>query len=225
MSNRNIKIATVAVIAAVAIAFCGCSQSSQSDKSRPLNLKNEMPVKLSCVVSIGQNDGSRYFTKQKQLFYPEQNGLIFSANEPEGAFSWSVTDDSYTRPKASKLPQRAKLMFSRQVSAALLALYTANTADLSQAGKTGFSLSATINIDGRIYERLSKNNGISLYRNRQSGKIDTVKTTGKGSYIIQGYNYHKIANSELVIPTKVDVFVLKTGQNKQFAAQFSIFID
>ncbi|MCD4831304.1 MAG: hypothetical protein K8R02_05775 [Anaerohalosphaeraceae bacterium] len=223
MSNQNIKIATVVIIAAVTIAFCGCRPGGQS-KSR-LDLKNEMPVKLSCVIAIDQPDGSKYFTKQKQLLYPEQKTLLFSAEEPEAVFKWSVAGSSYNQPKSAKLPPRAELMFSREISTALLELYLANTTGSIQTAGADFSPEATINIDGQIYGRVSGDKSIELYQNRQSKKIDTAKTTGKISYIIQGYNYHKIENSEIILPTKIDVFVLKAGQNKQFAAQFSIFVE
>jgi len=224
LNNTKFKrIAAVLTIAAMLVS-CGCEKQQITTDSKPDLAGESNVLTLNCIVSYYQPDGSVYYTEQVHKIYPEIDVIVFTAAEPQGKYEWSVIAGEFSGPKTSKEdPISSEIMFDKAIAKALQALYLANSS--SPVSETSVISGAVLNLDGQLYDKVnSGNDTVALFKNRRTNKIDTAKINTNRPYILRSYNFQKIANSNSILPTKIDVLAEKNLNERLLIAQFDCTI-
>ena len=110
--------------------------------------KKTTKLQLDCVVTFYQPDGSFYLTEQRYEVYPWLNSIQISAEEPQGAFVWKLSNGQFNVLRgAGQIDALPKAVPSRCFAEVILNIITAPARFLD--GSVEFSKqSAPVKIQG-----------------------------------------------------------------------------
>jgi hypothetical protein len=211
----------VLILAASALLF-NCSGCQEKNRKKSTDLVRKPDLKLSCVTGYLRGDGSRYITQQKYEIFANPKTIILSAVEPFGKIIWSVQNGVYTVQK--DVPEKVfakelySLMMDKDIANGLLELYlqgmAGGTAAIGNSGKT-------LTFEGQLYEPITQNTGVTLYRNKAKGNVNLALS---GAYLLHGFNYQKNGQKG-IYPSKLDIYLYHTDFDKKLISQINCSLD
>jgi hypothetical protein len=212
----------IVLILTVSALLFNCSGCQEKKRKESVNLTGKPDLKLSCVAGYLRSDGSRYITEQKYKIFASPRAIILSANEPFGEIIWSVQNGVYIVQKGGPENFFDKklygLIMDADIANGLLELYLQGMAGgksaIGNAGKT-------LTFEGQLYELVTQNWGVNLYRNKSTGKVNLAVS---GTYLLYGFNYQK-NGPKGIYPSKLDIYLYHTDLDKKLAAQINCSLD
>jgi hypothetical protein len=207
----------VLILAASALLFI-CSSCQEKNRKEGADLIRKPDLKLSCVAGYLRSDGSRYITAQKYEIFANPEGIILSAKEPFGKIVWSVQNGVYTVQEDAPAnvfdKELFSLMMDKDIANGLLGLYLQGMAGgNSAAGNSG----KTLTFEGQLYEFVTQNTWVNLYRNKTTGKVNLALS---GKYLLHGFNYQKNGQKG-IYPSKLDIYMYLTDFDKKLISQIN----
>jgi len=177
-------------------------------------------LRLDCVVTLYQPDGSYYLSQQSYQIYPWSNSIQISAAEPGGTIVWQLSRGQFeVLQGSSQIDELSAAVPSRCLAEAILNIVTA-PARLLDASARLVRQDSAVKIQGQWYYPIAKQTKSEilsgermamavLYQNRDNSLIDLLHVgctaTGK-SLAVRGYDYDQIEKGELLVPTRIEVF-------------------
>jgi len=184
--------------------------------------KKTAKLQLDCVVTFYQPDGSFYLTEQRYEVHPWSNSIQISADEPQGAFVWQLSQGQFDVLKgAGQIDALPKAVPSRCFAEVILNIITAPARFLD--GSVEFSKQSTpVKMQGKWYypiDRQGKDLTVSIsdavfYQDRDSSLVDMIRlaclNTGaareKPIQYVRGYDYQKVEKAAPLVPTRIEIF-------------------
>jgi len=183
---------------------------------------NTKKLELDCVVTFYNSDGSFYLTQQHHEIYPWSNSIRISAVEPQGKFTWLLSQDNFT-------PAQAQIQYD--IRNAIYAVQDITMAPVRFLDKSAeFSKrSEPVKMEGLWYYpircsrvRSDERRETVFYQSRDTSLIDITRFTSPGhsviaseaqpsvaipiSLMVRGYDYRKVKATGLLLPTKIEIF-------------------
>lgn len=195
--------------------------------------KKTATLQLGCVVTFYQPDGSFYLTEQNYEIYPWLDSIRISADEPQGAFVWNLSDGQFNVVRGiTQINALPEAVSSRCFSEAVLDIVTAPVRFLD--GSVKFSEpSAPVRIQGKWYYPIDrqvappaageKPEGRSLartasemvfYQEKETSIVDMIRfpcastgATGRQAILyVRGYDYEKAEETGPRVPTSIEIY-------------------
>jgi len=152
-------------------------------------------LRLDCVVTLYQPDGSYYLSQQSYQIYPWSNSIQISAAEPGGTIVWQLSRGQFDILQGSgQIDELSAAVPSRCLAEAILNIVTA-PARLLDVSADFVRQDSAVKIQGQWYYPIT--------RQTKSGVGCTE--TGK-SLAVRGYDYDQIEKGGLLIPTRIEIF-------------------
>ena len=213
----------IVVFAVIGMIFLlGCQESGKSKDSEPVT-SGKMIV-ADCIVDYYLADGSRYVSEQSHEVEFEAGNLRVRATEPVGQFEYLLKNNNFAVKQSPKLSAASLpiTICDENMAKGLLGLYIANIADIGPS----FSVveDSPIKIEGKWYQPLAGDAGVTFCKNLDTGIVDTIWRVGANEtyLIISGYNYKKLKTTVGMVPTKVEIFKTDAGkQNRKPLVRYS----
>jgi len=186
-------------------------------------------LRLDCVVTLYQPDGSYYLSRQSYQIYPWSNSIQISAAEPGGTIVWQLSRGQFDVLQGSdQIDELSAALPGRCLAEAILSIVTAPARFLDASAEFVRQDSA-VKIQGQWYypiDRQTKSGILSggrmakavFYQNRDNSVIDLLHVacaeTGK-SLAVRGYDYDQIEKGGLLVPTRIEVFTTDSQGGSQ----------
>jgi len=186
-------------------------------------------LRLDCVVTLYQPDGSYYLSQQSYQVYPWSNSIQISAAEPEGAILWQLSRGQFeVLQGSSEIDELSGAVPGRCLAATILNIVTAPARLLDDSVQFGRQDSA-VKIQGQWYypiDRQTRSGILSgermakavFYQNRDNSLIDLLQMgcaeTGK-SLAVRGYDYDQIEKGGPLVPTRIEIFTTDSQGGSQ----------
>ncbi len=253
MNNRFSKIICLAFV--TAFIFAGCRHKQVKDVdilAREPNLETinipsdyaaqaieasgglnawtrTIELKLNCVVTFYQPDGSLYLTEQHYNVHPWSNSIEITGKEPQGNFAWRLSEGQFEVLQGSGQIINSMSSVDHQCFAeAILSIVTVPVRLLDES--VDFTKDTDpIKIQGQWYypiKRRSKANIESIlripkavfYQNRDNLFFDMlwIACLGGDQFLtVRGYDYSEIKEGEIFIPHRIEIFSTDSRGNSQ----------
>ena len=184
--------------------------------------KNTTMLQLDCVVTFYQPDGSFYMTEQRYEVHPWSNSIQISADEPQGAFVWKLSNGQFDVLRgAGQIEALPKTVPSRCFAEVILNIITAPARLLD--GSVEFTKQSTpVKMQGKWYypiDRQGKDltariSDAVFYQDRDSSLVDMIRLAclsteaarEKPIQYVRGYDYQKVEKAGPRIPTRIEIF-------------------
>jgi len=184
--------------------------------------KKTAKLQFDCVVTFYQPDGSFYLTEQRYEVRPWLNSIQISADEPQGAFVWQLSNGQFNVLRgAGQIDALPKAVTSRCFAEVILNIITAPARFLD--GSVEFSKqSGPIKMQGKWYypiKRQGKDVAVSIseavfYQDRDSSLVDMIRLaclssgTARDKLIqyVRGYDYQAVEKGAPLIPARIEIF-------------------
>ncbi len=186
---------------------------------------NTKKLELDCVVTFYNSDGSFYLTEQHHEIYPWSNSIRISAVEPQGKFTWLLSQGNFTPPRTDTCPTAA---VKRHLAEAVLNLTTAPVRFLDKSAEFS-KRSEPVKMQGLWYYPIhcsrvtaDERRETVFYQSRDTSLIDIICFTSPGhsviaseaqpsvaipiSLMVRGYDYRKVKATGLLLPTRIEIF-------------------
>lgn len=168
---------------------------------------------LDCLVTFYEPDGSFYLTKQRHQICPWADSIRISADEPGGKVRYQLSSG---RVELLEDGFGDKFEYCRwYLAESVLSIVTAPARLVNDSYKFDKGL-GPIRMEGLWYypvSQLRDNCGqylseVVFYQNKDSGLFDMVWFAGSGDNFlaVRGYNYKKVGETEILIPSKIEIF-------------------
>ncbi len=187
--------------------------------------KKTTKLQLDCVVTFYQPDGSFYLTEQHYEVHPWLNSIQISADEPQGAFVWKLSNGQFNVLRgAGQIDALPKAVPSRCFAEVILSIITApaRLLDGSVGVQCNSIQSAPVKIQGKWYYPIDRQNKDAaariseavFYQDRDSSLVDMIRlaclNTGaareKSIQYVRGYDYQEVEKSGPLVPTRIEIF-------------------
>jgi hypothetical protein len=203
----------VAVVFAIIGVFflSGCQETSKSKVSEPV--ESGTIIIADCIADYHLPDGSRYVSEQSHKIELENRNLGVMASEPAGQFEYLLKDKIFTIQQHSVLPAPLPVTIcDENMANGLLGLYIANIADIGPSFSA--AVDSPVKIEGRWYQPLAGDEGVTFCKNLDTGIVDTVWLVGTNeTYLtIIGYHYKKLKTTVGMVPAKIEIFETDAGK-------------
>ena len=174
-------------------------------------------LKLNCVATFYDANESYYLTEQNYSIFPWSDSIIISGKELKNNYQWRLLDGQFDVLEGSdKINESIDRIEKGLLSRAILNLVTAPARFLDNSFVYTRGNSA-IDIKGRMFypiDRSVKDNKQTavktvLYQNKDSSLIDMILLSVEKddvSYLICGYDYKEINDSDISIPYRIEIF-------------------
>ena len=191
--------------------------------------KKTSMLQLDCVVTFYRPEGSFYLTEQRYEVYPWLNSIQISADEPQGAFVWKLSNGQFdVLQGAGQIEALPKAVPSRCFAEVILNIITAPARFMD--GSVEFSKQSTpVKMQGKWYYPIDRQGkdltaGISeavFYQDRDSSLVDMIRlaclsqgllteNTGaaheKPVQYVRGYDYQAVEKAGPRIPARIEIF-------------------
>jgi len=184
--------------------------------------KNTTKLQLDCVVTFYQPDGSFYLTEQRYEVHPWLNSIQISADEPQGAFVWKLSNGQFNvQQGAGQIDALPKAVPNRCFAEVILDIITAPARFMD--GSVEFSKQSTpVKMQGKWYypieiqgkDLTARISDAVFYQDRDSSLVDMIRlaclNTGAGSekpiQYVRGYDYQEVEKAGPRIPTRIEIF-------------------
>jgi hypothetical protein len=195
--------------------------------------KNTARLQLGCVVTFYQPDGSFYLTEQNYEIRPWLDSIQISADEPQGAFVWKLSDGQFNVVRGiAQINALPKAVSSRCFSEAILDIVTAPVRFLD--GSVKFSeRSAPVRIQGKWYYPIDRQvappaaggkqesrplaRSVSetvFYQEKETSIVDMIRfpcvstsAAGRPAILyVRGYDYEKAEETGPLIPASIEIY-------------------
>ena len=191
--------------------------------------KKTTKLQLDCVVTFYQPDGSFYLTEQRYEVHPWLNTIQISADEPQGAFVWQLSNGQFDVLRgAGQIEALPKAVPSRCFAEVILNIITAPARFLD--GSVEFTKQSTpVKMLGKWYypvDRQGKDltarvSDAVFYQDRDSSLVDMIRlaclsqgllteNTGaareKPIQYVRGYDYQEVEKAGPRIPARIEIF-------------------
>lgn len=217
--QEEVVLATAPDVANVSVSSDYAAQAIEATGGLDAWTKTR-ELRLDCVVTLYQPDGSYYLSRQSYQIYPWSNSIQISAAEPRGTIVWQLSRGQFdVLQGSSQIDELSAAVPGRCLAEAILNIVTAPARFLDASGRFAKQDSA-VKIQGQWYYPIAKQakSGILsgermamavFYQNRDNSLIDLLHVacteTGK-SLAVRGYDYDQIEKGGLLIPTRIEVF-------------------
>jgi hypothetical protein len=184
--------------------------------------KKATKLQLNCVVTFYQPDGSFYLTEQRYEVRPWLNSIQISADEPQGAFVWKLSNGQFNVLRgAGQIDALPKAVPSRCFAEVILNIITAPARFLD--GSVEFTKQSTpVKMQGKWCYPIDRKGeshaaGISeaiFYQDRDSSLVDMIRLACLSSgavrekliLYVRGYDYQEVEKAGPHIPTRIEIF-------------------
>jgi len=184
--------------------------------------KKTTKLQLDCVVTFYRPDGSFYLTEQHYEVHPWLNSIQISADEPQGAFVWKLSNGQFdVLQGAGQIDALPKAVPSRCFAEVILNIITAPARFMD--GSVEFTKqSDPVKMQGKWYYPIDRQGkdltvGISdavFYQDRDSSLVDMIRlaclNTGaareKSIQYVRGYDYREVEKAGPLVPTRIEIF-------------------
>ncbi len=185
---------------------------------------NTKKLELDCVVTFYNSDGSFYLTQHHHEIYPWSNSIRISAVEPQGKFTWLLSKDSFS----AELPAQVRAQYDvRNTMYSVRYIMTAPVRLLDKS--VNFVKDGPVKMEGLWYYpircsrvRSDERRETVFYQSRDTSLIDITRFTSPGhsviaseaqpsvaipiSLMVRGYDYRREKATDLLLPTKIEIF-------------------
>ena len=190
-------------------------------------------IRLDCVITFYQTDGTFYLTEQHHVVYPWSNSIRISAQEPQGAFAWQLSRGQFdVLNGGGRIDGLPVPIGSSRFSEMILSVITMPSWFLD--GSVEFSKApAGLKIQGQWYYPITRRRRpvpeeepavpVSLpaplseavfYQDRDSSLVDMILFADSGKYLaVRGYDYCEVACMDSQgekdgarIPGRIEIF-------------------
>ena len=179
-------------------------------------------LQLDCVVTFYQAEGSFYLTEQSYEVRPWLNSIQISADEPQGAFIWKLSNGQfYVLRGAGQMDALSKAVPSCCFAEVILDIITAPARFLD--GSFEFSEKpAPVKIQGKWYYPIKRQgkdpaahiSEVVFYQDRESSLVDMIRLvcldSGTGSkktiQYVRGYDYQEVEKAGPLVPARIEIF-------------------
>jgi hypothetical protein len=183
-------------------------------------------LRLDCVVTFYQPDGSFHLTEQHYEVYPWSNSIQISAREPQGEFLWQLSKGKFdilkedgqseALPVAIGSSHFAEMVLSIMTIPARLyddaAEFSRETTGLKVQGQWYFPinrLSGSIVAAEPESEPAAPLSKAVFFQDRDNFMIDMLLfdfVSAEGNLAVRGYDYTKVERGEVLVPARIEIF-------------------
>jgi hypothetical protein len=181
-------------------------------------------LELDCVVTFYLPDGSFYLTKQHHEIDPLSNLIRISAKEPQGNFTWKLSPDGLTVIEGTNQGDFLPTGLGAEDYAKAIIDITTTPLRLIER-KTGLIRGAEpVKIEGQWYYPIGRPTSdkpdsethrpnLVYYQNRDNSLVDMLLfgDTEGACLAVRGYNYHEVEKGGILIPAKIEIFIVGAG--------------
>ncbi len=170
-------------------------------------------MRLDCVVTLYQPDGSFYLTEQRYDLQPWSNAIDISGREPKNAYAWRFSNGQFVVSQgAGQFETSGAVLEPACFARAILAITTApfhflESPDLFNRQE------APVRKQGQWYypiHKLGETSGETVfYQNRATSLVDMIRIPCPGmdsALVVRGYDYQKIEKEGPVMPARIEIF-------------------
>ncbi len=165
------------------------------------------------VVSAYQEDGGVYLTEHTFHVSPASHALSISAHEPQADYVWQLVGHQFRRAEGNPSLDVSPLQPEyADYAEAVLEILTAPVR-LQEWGGRPARESITVMIGGRAYHPIETGSPAGLqrvyYQDEANARIDLIwlANSDRSHFTaVRGYDYVRLADAEILIPTKIEVF-------------------
>jgi hypothetical protein len=177
-------------------------------------------LKLDCVITFYQPDGSTYLTEQHYNIYPWSNSIEISGKEPQGEIQWRLRQGQFEVLQGSgRINNSLSLLDSQCFAEAIVNIVTAPIRLMDKSIELT-KYTNPVKVQGRWYDLITKRSKPNIelilripkavfYQNRESTLIDMlwIACLGGDQFLtVRGYDYHEIGKGGVIIPDKIEIF-------------------
>jgi hypothetical protein len=184
--------------------------------------KKTTQLKLDCVVTFYQPDGSFYLTEQQYEIYPWLNSIQISDDEPQEMIVWKWSEGKFDVLKGTgRIDALSKAVPSCCFAEAILDITTAPVRFMDFTVKFTKNSDA-VRIQGKWYFPIQRQEKVFtsrvseavFYQDRDSSLVNMIRLscTGTGFAIdrtvqyVRGYDYKKVEDTRLLVPTRIEIY-------------------
>ena len=175
---------------------------------------------LDCLVTYYQSNGSSYLTEQHYDVYPWSNSIRISGEESQGRYIWQLSQGRFDILEDNKQIRNSLVNIGNScIAEAILNIITipARFIDNSVVFTRGI---APIIVQGKLYYPITRQgrnfseNSVDVsnavfYQDTNNYLVDMVWLAcqnGENFVLVRGHDYIKIKNSDIFIPSKIEIF-------------------
>jgi len=175
-------------------------------------------LRFDCLVTYYQSNGSFYLTQQHYDIYPWSNSIQISGKEPQGRYIWQISHGQFDILEDNEQIRNSINIDYSCFAEAILNIINipARLIDNSIILTRG---NAPINVQGDLYYPVSRQSKIVdensaneseavFYQNTNNYLVDViwfVCQNEKDFVLVRGYDYIKIKNSDIFIPSRIEI--------------------
>ena len=177
-------------------------------------------LEFNCVVTYYQSNGSFYLTEQHYNIFPWSDSIQIFGEEPQGKYIWELSQGKFLTLEDNEQIRNSIVYTSNSCLAeAILNIITtpARLIDNSVVFTRG---NAPINVQGELYypvtrqgknvsgNSFNKSNAV-FYQDTNNYSVDMIWfacQNGDNHVLVRGYDYIKIKNSDIFIPSRIEIF-------------------
>jgi hypothetical protein len=239
MSSRLLR--TLSVVLAMVFLFTGCEQGPMSIESEaspgldPVNVPAPTgfaaesfeaaggmdawtatkQMRLDCVVTFYEPDGSFYLTEQRYDIRPWSNAIDISGREPKEEYIWRFSNGQFSvlqgAGQIEKFPPGLEnACFARAIlTVATAPVHFLESPDLFDRQD------AAVRKQGQWYYPIHKGRERAgetvFYQNRETNLVDLIRIPCPGmdtALAVRGYDYRRIEKEGPFVPARIEIFTM-----------------
>lgn len=261
MSNRLSNVIWAAVAGVIVVGGCAVESEKGADKlavgpaSERLKILSEeagvaiqsaggldawagaKQIRMGCVATFYQEDGSYYLTEQLYEVFPWSNSVRISGREPGGEYAWEFQGGRLAVLQGESEYDGLQVGVDNAcIAEGILSLITAPARLLDEAVDSKWS-AQTVKLEGEWYRPIKRAakagvDGVenlrdsAFYQKRSTGRVDMALMRCGGSdvvLIVRGYDYTLLGKDGVMIPSKIEAYKAdKSGAVRQRIIQIDV---
>ncbi len=177
-------------------------------------------IRIGCVVTFYQEDGSYYLTEQLYEIFPWSNSVRISGREPGGEYAWEFQGGDLAVLQGESEYAGLEVGVDKGcIAEGTLNLITAPARLLDEAVESKWS-AETVKLEGDWYRPIKRaaKAGVggaanprdsAFYQKRSTGRVDMVLSRCGGAdtvVIMRGYDYMLLGQGGVMIPSKIEAY-------------------
>lgn len=193
-------------------------QPGQGDHPSPQTTKTARTLSANALVTYNTQDNGRYITRHHYKINTAAGTMTISSLEPGGNVKWQLSGGGLSITSGSETIEKLDYdLYSYSSAKGILMLITANMPEFDPGVEP---VAEPVSLSGKWYESYPVSNDITLYRDIDLKRFDTVTIADNKNLItVNCYNYRWAEGIQNPLPTKFDIFE-KTGSfNKRMTTQ------
>jgi len=186
--------------------------------------KDTKKLSGEAVVWFYETDGSFYVTQQEYEIYPWSRAIRIRGREPAGGYVWSFSPRGWkVLEGSSEIPGVTERLCGCSVAEFILTITTAPVG-LTVSSNEISVCSEPVQVDGLWYDSIERTvaggtgegamvcpawSQVTYHQSRASRLVDLVwfePAEGEGFFAVRGYEYRRLANGDVVLPGRIEIF-------------------